>query len=96
MPAVAKRTVILSADQADYVNDLVAAGSYASPAAVVGAGLDALRERDLSVEQWLCEEVVPVYDAMQAEPGRGLSADAVLDAIDARHAARLRAAKSSA
>ena len=41
----------------------------ASASEVVRAGLRALQERDAAVERWLREEVAPVCDAMQAEPG---------------------------
>jgi antitoxin ParD1/3/4 len=44
-------------------------------------------------ERWLRDEVVPVYDAMQAEPRRALLADEVLAAIRSRHAARMKMAK---
>jgi antitoxin ParD1/3/4 len=44
--------------------------------------------RSAAVERWLREEVVSVYDAMQADPGRGFSADQVTAALDAHHAAR--------
>ena len=47
-------------------------------------------------ERWLREEVVPVYDAMQADPTRALSADEVLTAIRSRHAARVKNAKRDA
>lgn len=41
---------------------------------------------DALVRQWLREEVAPVYDAMQADPARGLSSDEVRAALSARHA----------
>ena len=44
-------------------------------------------------ERWLRDEVVPVYEMMQADPARGLSADKVLAAIRSRHAARMKMAK---
>lgn len=93
MPAAAKRTITLPAEQAEYVDALVAAGAYASASEVISAGLDALQDRELDMDRWLREEVLPVYDAMKADPERGVSADAVLEAIDVRHAARLRAAR---
>ena len=48
---------------------------------VVRAGLGALRERDAAVERSLEAEVAPVYDALQADPGRALSADKVAAAL---------------
>ena len=50
-----------------------------------------LQERDAAVERWLREEVVSVYDAMQADPSRGLTPDQVASAMRARHAKRLKA-----
>jgi antitoxin ParD1/3/4 len=90
MPAVEKRTVSLPADQARYIDELVASGGYASASEVVRAGLRALQERDAVVERWLRHEVAQVYDAMQADPGRALGAEAVGEALAAHHAARLK------
>src|SRR5713226_3798991 len=90
---IAKRTFSLPAEHASFIDAQVAKGAYASGGEVVRAGLRALQERDAAVERWLREEVAPVYDAMQADPARGLSADAALGAIHARHAARVEKAK---
>jgi antitoxin ParD1/3/4 len=93
MSVVSKRTVSLPAEQSRYIDDLVAAGSYASASEVVRAGVRALQERDAAVERWLREDVAPVYDAMQADPGRALPAADVFVSIRARHADRLKHAK---
>lgn len=90
LPGIEKRTISLPAAQASYVDGLVEAGTYASASEVVRAGLRALQERDETVARWLREEVAPVYDAMQADPGRGLSAGQVTAALAAHHAARLK------
>jgi antitoxin ParD1/3/4 len=92
MAAPQKRTFSLPTEQANYIDALVASGTYASASEVVRGGLRALQERDAVAERWLREEVVPVYDAMQADPTRGLSADEVLSAIESRHAARVKKA----
>lgn len=89
MPATEKRTVSLPSEQAQFIDGLVATGSYASASEVVRAGLRALQERDAAVSRWLREEVVPVYDAMQADPARGLSGKQVASALRAHHADRL-------
>ena len=47
--------------------------------------------RDAAVDAWLREHVVPVYDAMKADPARGLSVRDTFDSIRARHAARIAA-----
>ena len=93
MAAAEKRTFSLPAEQASYIDSLVAAGGYASASEVVRAGLRALQERDAAVERWLKDEVVPAYDAMIADPLRGITSDAVFASIRARHAKRRRPAR---
>ena len=90
MPSVEKRTISLPPAQADYIDSLVETGTYASASEVVRAGLRALQERDAVVERWLRDEVIPVHDAMQADPGRGIPADQVKAALRAHHADRLK------
>ncbi len=90
MSSSEKRTISLPAEQAKYIDSLVASGVYATASEVVRAGLRALQERDLAVERWLRDEVVPVYDAMQADPGRATTADQVRAALRAHHAQRLK------
>lgn len=64
-----------------FVDELVARGDYPDDGAVVQAALQALRDRDDAVEQWLRNEVAPTFDAMKADPARGINA-----AIAAHHA----------
>jgi antitoxin ParD1/3/4 len=91
MAAVQKRTFSLPAEQAGYIDQLVASGSYASSSEVIRAGLRALQERDAAVERWLKEEVVPVAAAMLNDPSRALSSEQVFDGIRKLHAQRLKA-----
>lgn len=85
-----KRTVNLSVEQARFIDGLVASGGYASASEVVDAGLDALKDREDTIERWLRDEVAPVYDAMQAEPARAIPADEVENRLRARHAEHLK------
>jgi hypothetical protein len=48
------------------------------------------KERGARLERWLREDVAATYDAMKADPARGLPAAHVFDAVRARHAARLQ------
>jgi antitoxin ParD1/3/4 len=90
MAVVSKRTVSLPAEQSRYIDDLVAAGTYASASEVVRAGVRALQERDAAVERWLREDVAPVYDAMLDDPNRAIDAEEVFASIRAHHADRLK------
>ncbi|HUZ62164.1 MAG TPA: type II toxin-antitoxin system ParD family antitoxin [Acetobacteraceae bacterium] len=88
MTTIPKRTVSVLAEQAGYIDRLVAANAYASASEVVRAGLRALQERDAVVERWLREDVAAVHDAMMADPGRGVPAGQVFNVVRARLAAR--------
>ena len=90
VPSPEKRTFSLPTEQAGYIDELVASGTYASGSEVVRAGLRALQERDQAVEKWLREEVVAVSDAMRDDPGRAIPADQVFATIRARHADRVK------
>ena len=85
-----KRTISLPAEQASYIDALVASGTYATASEVVRAGLRALQERDSAVERWLQNEVVPVAAAMQADPGRAIPAERVFADLRALHLQRLK------
>jgi antitoxin ParD1/3/4 len=93
MGIVQKRTFSLPAKQAKFIDAQVRVGAYASASEVVRAGLRALQERDAAVEQWLRSEVAPVYDAMKADPKRGIPGEKVFAELRARHAAKLKAGK---
>jgi antitoxin ParD1/3/4 len=96
MPPIQKRTFSLPARQARFIDTKVRAGTYASASEVVRAGLRALEERDAIVESWLRSDVGPVYDAMKADPKRGISAKKAFAAVRARHAEKLKALKRGA
>lgn len=88
MSGISKRTVSLPEEHAAYIDQMVASGAFASASEVVRAGLRALQEREAAVDRWLREEVAPVYDAMQADPARGLPAEQVFDELRAHHVTR--------
>jgi antitoxin ParD1/3/4 len=89
MAGTEQRTYSLPSEQADYIDRLVATGTYATGSDVIRAGLRALQEKDAAIDRWLREEVVPVAIAMQADPNRAIPAEQVFDEIRALHARRL-------
>ncbi len=86
MSHIERRTISLPAEHAAFVDAKVASGDYASASEVVRAGLRALQERDAAVERWLREDVAAAYDAMKADPSRGIPAAAVFTKLRARNA----------
>lgn len=90
MATTVKRTISLSREQADFLDTKVGIGDYASASEVVRAGLRALKERDAAVERWLQENVAPVYDAMQANPGRARPAKEVFKTLHNHHQKRTK------
>ena len=68
-------SITLPHEMALMVKSKVASGEYATESEVIRDGLRVLAARDLAVEKWLKDEVVPTYDAIAAEPGSALSAD---------------------
>ena len=96
MGAVQKRTFSLPAEQADYIDSLVSSGAYATSSEVIRAGLRALQEREVAMERWLREEVVPVAMAMRADPDRGIPAKQVFEKIRSLHGRRVKGSQRGA
>ena len=94
MAAVEKRTFSLPAEQASYIDALVASGTFASASEVVRAGLRALQERDAVVERWLRTEVAEAYDALQRAPDEVIAAEDVAAELRRHHANRLKAERA--
>lgn len=81
-------SVTLPIEMADMVRSKVESGRYASESEVIREGLRTLQDHDEVIERWLREEVIPAYDAMMADPSRGIAIDEVFDNAEARHRAR--------
>ena len=76
-----KLSISLPQEQARQVQALADSGQYASVSAVISDSLRALEARNAGLERWLRDEVVPNYQALKADPGRGLSVDQLQDAL---------------
>jgi len=67
----------------------VASGEYASESEVIRDGLRALRARERAVDDWLRTTVAPAYDALKADPSRGLALEDARTALAERYASRM-------
>jgi antitoxin ParD1/3/4 len=86
-------SITLPVEMAKMVRDKVSSGEYASESEVIRDGLRTLAARDVAVEKWLRDEVVPTIKAHDADPSRSLSAEDVRERLQLHMAGR-RAKKS--
>jgi antitoxin ParD1/3/4 len=80
-------SITLPNEMADALRERVQSGEYASESEVIREGLRSLWARDQAVEAWLHGEVAEAYDALMAEPSRGVSADDLRRRLAAKRAA---------
>lgn len=78
-------SITLPTEMAKVVKTKVAGGEYATESEVIRDGLRALMARDRAVESWLLQGVGPAYDALKADPTRGVSIDHVRVRLAAQH-----------
>jgi antitoxin ParD1/3/4 len=87
-------TVILPDEIAEMVRQKIDSGKYANETEVILDALQAM-EGDLrdgpQVEEWLRNEVVPTYDAVEADPSQVLTVDEMRASLAALHAQALKA-----
>lgn len=77
MRTTQQMSITLPIDMADVVKAKVKTGEYATESEVIRDGLRALLARDRAVENWLEHQVGPAYDALKANPSRGVTASQV-------------------
>ena len=85
MRSTKQMSITLPNEMAKMVKAKVAAGEYASESEVIRDGLRALAARDKAVEEWLRQQVAPVYDAMQDDENRGVEPSRVRARMAAEH-----------
>ncbi len=78
-------SITLPNEMAALVKARVASGEYASESEVIREGLRALAARDNAMEQWLREQVIPAYDALNSDPSSGRSAADIRNRLKAEH-----------
>ena len=81
-------SITLPNDMADAVRAKVASGEYATESEVLRDGIRALMARDRAIEAWLRTEVAVSYDAIKADPSRGIDIEDVRARLAARHRTR--------
>lgn len=80
-------SITLPNEMADALRERVQSGEYASESEVIREGLRALWARDQAVEAWLQSEVAEAYDALVADPSRGIDADKLRARLTSKRAA---------
>lgn len=70
-------TITLPLEMAQMVKEKVSSGEYATESEVIRDGLRTLVARDVAVERWLREEVVPTLQDARAHPEQLLKPDQV-------------------
>lgn len=78
------RTIVLPDEYGAFVDEKLASGAYETVDEVVGAALQALREKDNDFRRWLVEDVAAAYDEMQSHPETAIPAADVFAAIGER------------
>jgi antitoxin ParD1/3/4 len=72
MRSTQRLRITLPNDMADALRAKVASGEYATESEVIRDGLSLLFAQDRVVETWLRERVAESYDALKADPSRGV------------------------
>ena len=80
--------VSLPDDLAKIVERKVESGAYASASEVLHDGLRALVDRDVAIERWLRDEVLPGHEEYRRDPGTGIAAEDVLKRIQQKRLSR--------
>lgn len=88
MRSTQQLSVTLPIDMAAQVKARVASGEYASESEVIRDGLRALQAREKAIDNWLREDIAPIYDAMHADPRRARSVADVKAALTTESNAR--------
>lgn len=78
-------SITLPNEIADVVKSKVKTGEYASESEVIRDGLRALLARDKAIENWLQNQVGAAYDALQTDPSRAVTANALRARLAGEH-----------
>jgi antitoxin ParD1/3/4 len=82
-------SITLPNEMAKQIEKKVESGAYASVSEVVREGIRTLLDRDISLEKWLKEEVVPGIEEYRANPSAGIPSNKIKQRVR-EMSARLR------
>lgn len=85
MRTTQQMSITLPNEMASQVKARVASGEYASESEVIREGLRALAARDRAIEQWLHNQVIPAYHALNSQPERGISGTQLRERLAEEH-----------
>lgn len=80
--------VSLPDDLAEVVAGKIRSGAYSSATEVLHEGLRALVDRDVAIERWLRDEVLPGHQEYMRDPGTGVAAEDILKRIQQERLSR--------
>ncbi|MBN3081162.1 MULTISPECIES: type II toxin-antitoxin system ParD family antitoxin [Pectobacterium] len=83
MRTTQQMSITLPNEMAAQVKARVASGEYASESEVIREGLRALIARDNAVENWLQEQVVPAWNALQRGETESLNSSDIRNRLKA-------------
>ena len=84
-------SITLPDEMAAMVRSKVESGEYASESEVIREGLRALQRHDRALDLWLKEHAAAAYDALKADPSRGVPVERVRAALAAARKSSRRA-----
>jgi putative addiction module CopG family antidote len=90
MRSTQQLSITLPKEMARLVREKVDSGQYATESEVIRDGLRTLLARDRAVESWLHDQVAPAFDALKADPSRGVPIDQVKTSLESEHAKAIR------
>lgn len=82
------RRIEITEEAASVLDGLVSSGRYVSASDAVLEGLRSLKRQGVEGDAWLRSEVVPVAQAMVADPDRGIGIDQVFRELAELHRER--------
>jgi len=85
---MAQVTIELSDEMSEFIRDRLASGAYSTASEVVEDGLRSLTSEHDRIENWLKNEIGPVFDRIKDDPSRAVPIAEVRTRLEARRLQR--------